>query len=165
MKSRSNPSQGAARRDRLIRELEHDPYGTRRKPSEPTVCPECGAVFRDGRWRWDGGAFDAPQSLCPACQRARDGYPAGEVRASGAFLVEHREEILSLARHVEAREKDQHPLKRIMDITDEGEELVIRTTDMNLARAIGDAIHHAYAGELEYRYADEERFLRVHWSR
>jgi hypothetical protein len=40
------------RRDRLIREPEHDPYKSRRKLPEPTACPECGAVFREGRWQW-----------------------------------------------------------------------------------------------------------------
>jgi hypothetical protein len=38
------------RRDRLIHEHVHDPYKTRLQLPEPTVCPQCGAVFHEGRW-------------------------------------------------------------------------------------------------------------------
>ena len=41
MKER-NLSRRAARGDRLIREHVHDPYKTRLKLTEPTVCPQCG---------------------------------------------------------------------------------------------------------------------------
>ena len=29
-----------------------DPYKLRRKLSEPTRCPACGAVYQEGRWQW-----------------------------------------------------------------------------------------------------------------
>ena len=35
------------------------------------------------------------RALCPACQRIRDRYPAGEVRISGEFARAHRDEILA----------------------------------------------------------------------
>lgn len=43
--------------------------------------------------------------------------------------------------------------------------LVVTTTDPHLARRIGDALHHAYKGELEYRYNKQDKLLRVSWSR
>ena len=33
------------RGERMIRERVHDPYKTRLKLPDPTVCPRCGAVF------------------------------------------------------------------------------------------------------------------------
>jgi hypothetical protein len=156
-----------SRRDRLIQEREHDPYRARGKLEEPNSCPDCRAVFRAGRWQWraiDSEAF-APGRPCPACQRIRDGYPAGYVTLRGEFLAEHRGEILALARNLEKRERAEHPLKRIMETREEGETVVITTTDLHLARSIGDAVHRACQGDLDYAYEKGETLLRVTWTR
>jgi hypothetical protein len=84
---------------------------------------------------------------------------------AGNFAREHRDEILGLARNVAERENGEHPLKRLMDIVDEDDRLRIPTTDAGLARNIGDAIRHAYGGELDYRYPEEGGLLRVTWRR
>ncbi|MDD5035907.1 MAG: hypothetical protein PHE55_14250, partial [Methylococcaceae bacterium] len=65
------------RQDRLLHELVHDPYKSRSKPQEPTVCPDCGAIFHGGRWQWGETPADAHQEPCPACHRIRDKLPAG----------------------------------------------------------------------------------------
>ncbi|MBW2316521.1 MAG: ATPase [Deltaproteobacteria bacterium] len=153
------------RRDRLVHEREHDPYKVRAKLPDPTSCPDCGAMYRKGRWRWGAPPADAHHERCPACQRTRDGYPAGILTIRGTFSREHRSEIIGLARNVEEREKAEHALKRIMAITDEQEETVITTTDSGLARNIGDALHSAYEGKLTYHYVDETNLLRVSWRR
>jgi hypothetical protein len=38
--------------DRLIHERVHDPDEVKGKPANPTVCPVCHAVFKEGRWQW-----------------------------------------------------------------------------------------------------------------
>jgi hypothetical protein len=43
--------------------------------------------------------------------------------------------------------------------------LLITTTDAHLARGLGEAVHHAYRGDLDYHYADDDTTLRVHWHR
>ena len=153
------------RRDRLIRERRHDPYEARSKPREPSFCPRCQAIFRDGRWKWGRPTADARELTCPACQRSADGLPAGILTLSGSFHLEHRAEILGLIRHVESREAKQHPLKRIMEVSEMGHDLEVTTCEAGLARSLGDAIHHAYQGELDYRYPEGGGVLRVHWSR
>jgi len=155
----------AQRRNRLIREREHDPYKLRGKLPDPTACPECGAMYRGGRWVWGAPPVDAHLAFCPACQRIRDDYPAGLLMLAGAFAREHRAEILGLARNLEQREQGEHPLKRIMTIHDEGDGILIATTDAGLARNIGDALRDAYEGDLEYRYTEEGTLLRVSWRR
>jgi hypothetical protein len=156
---------GSQRRDRLIRERVHDPYMVRAKLPDPTACPECGAMYRDGRWTWGSPPAEAHRERCPACRRIEDDQPAGILTIGGAFPAEHRDEVLGLARNVEEREKGEHALKRIMAIRDEEGSVVITTTDPGLARNIGDALQHAYEGELDYQYTDEGLLLRVSWSR
>jgi len=109
---------------------------------------------------------DAHRATCPACERIEKDYPAGLVTIRGEFARGHREQILKLARNVEEHEKAEHSLKRILKIEDRGEELLVSTTDPHLARGIGDALLHAYKGELDYRYPDDEGdLLSVSWAR
>ena len=153
------------RRDKLIREREHDPYQTRKKLPDPSACTECHAMYRDGRWQWAAPPSDAKPVLCPACQRGRDGLPAGILRLEGEFHLSHRAEVLGLLRNIEEREVKAHALKRIMSVEEEGQTLTITTAHPGLARGLGDALHHAYRGELDYHYPEEGGVLRVRWSR
>ena len=52
-----------------------------------------------------------------------------------------------------------------MAIEEQGDAIVVRTTDIHLPRRIGEALQHAYHGELDFRYEEETYFLRVHWTR
>ncbi len=157
---------GTGRRgDRLIRERVHDPYKTRLKLPDPTVCPRCGAVFHKGRWTWEAAPSGANEELCQACRRVNDGYPASVVTLRGAFLKEHRAEILNLVRNQEKLEKSARPLHRIMAIEEKGEEIEITTTDIHLPRRIGQALHSAYEGEFDFHYDEEGYFIRVNWTR
>ena len=65
-------SRRAARGDRLIREHLHAPYKTRLKLTEPTVCPQCGAVYHEGRWHWAERPDQAQEALCQACHRSNE---------------------------------------------------------------------------------------------
>ncbi len=154
------------RRDRLLRERIHDPYKLRLKLQDPAVCPQCGAVYEGNRWRWaEKRPTDAQETLCQACQRINDDYPAGEVTLSGHFLQDHKSEILRLARNQEELEKGERPLHRIMNIEEGSEEVVITTTDIHLPRRIGEALHRAYKGDFDFHYDEEGYFVRVHWKR
>lgn len=154
-----------ARQDRLIREERHDTYRATEKLPEPTQCPDCGAVFERGRWNWAvAGRTDSHKTTCPACRRIRDGYPAGYVTLTGSFLETHRDEILHLIKNEAQKQSKEHPLKRIMDIQDKDDGMLVTTTDSHLARSIGESLSHAYQGELDYHYTVDE-MLRVKWTR
>jgi hypothetical protein len=47
----------------------------------------------------------------------------------------------------------------------EGRPMEITTTDAHLGRGIGEALHHAYQGDLDYHYTDKKYLVRVHWRR
>ena len=155
---------GPTRKDRALRERGYD-TSKKGKLQEPTVCPKCGAVFHEGRWTWMTPPPQAHDEMCPACQRVRDKNPAGILTLKGQFLQEHKGEILNLARNQEARAKAEHPVQRIIDIEEQEDGIVITTTDAHLVRSIGEAVHHAYHGELDFQYTEVENILRVHWER
>ena len=151
------------RHDRLLQEQEHDAYKSRGKLPEPSVCPQCGAIFHQGRWQWGKTPDGAHSAMCPACHRIHDHFPAGFVTLKGNFIWEHRDEVMNLVHNQEKRERLEHPLKRIMDIQEKADEILITTTDIHLARSIGDALHHAYKGSLAYHYNQAQNLLRVEW--
>jgi len=167
MSGRNGEVAERGRRDRLIKERVHDPYMTRSKPREPSICPECGVVFRGGRWQWLPEAPEgALQELCPACQRVRDRVPAGLLTLQGRFFEEHRDEIMRLIENKVAEQRAQHPMKRLMGVErkDDGS-FVISFTDVHLPRGVGKAIASAYEGELDIHYTDEAGIVRVYWQR
>lgn len=154
------------RQDRLLRERVHDTYKSKHKLPEPTECPQCGAIYHEGRWTWGAASATAHRELCPACHRINDHVPAGFLTLNGEFLQQHRDEILHVIRNVEAKEKAEHPLNRLMRIEDQDEGGVLVTfTNPHLARAAGEAVQSAYKGEFELDYEPDETIVRVRWSR
>lgn len=157
---------GHVRRDRLVEEHVHDPYMARSKPREPALCPDCGAVFREGRWQWPLlKPSEAHHESCPACQRIRDRVPAGVLTLAGEFFAAHRDEIMNLVHNKVERQKAEHPLSRIMEIAEEDGALVITFTDLHLPRSVGEDIARAYEGELDIQYTEKSGLVRVYWRR
>ncbi len=151
--------------DRQLAEEHKDPYRPKTKLPEPTVCPQCALVYHDGHWQALARPDGAHESVCPACHRINDRFPAGYVSLASDFVEQHRDELLKLARTTEQRERDQHPLQRIMEIKDDGNRIDITTTDIHVARRIGEAIQSAYEGNLDIKYGPEDYVVRVAWSR
>ncbi len=161
---RPNPSH----KTRPIQDLstgEHDAYRAREKLAEGTCCPDCGAVFADGRWQWSRAPKTTASERCPACQRIHDHFPAGYVSLTGTYINDHRAEIFRIVHNLESNEKTEHPSQRVMNIVEDGGSVEITTTDIHLARAIGDALRHAHGGNLEIRYGPDDNVVRVAWNR
>jgi len=114
---------------------------------------------------WAGAGNEGlEEELCRACHRIHD-KPAGEVILSGSFLAKHAQEIIDLARNTEKGEREDHPLQRIVSIKEDGDALVISTTDIHLPRRLGHAIVDAYKGDLDTHYDREGYFVRIKWRR
>ena len=152
-------------KDKLIKEKRHDAYGTKGKWPEPTVCRECGARFVGGRWTWEAGSGGAHETVCPACRRIADNFPAGYLKIKGPFFDGHAEEIRNLIRNTEGLEKVRHALERIIAIADQDGGLLVTTTGIHVARRIGEALERAYQGTLSFRYAEGAKRIRIYWER
>lgn len=144
----------------------HDSYKARGKLADPTVCPQCGAIFSEGRWQWlDERPEGASEEVCPACHRGNDKYPAGEIILSGSFLSAHQKDILALISNIQAQQSAEHPMSRVMSISQSNGTVVVSTTDIHLPRRIGHALEHAFKGELDTHYNEAEYFVKVRWHR
>lgn len=152
---------GRAQRDNIA-----DPYKMPHKLHEPTVCPQCGAVYHHGRWQWGERPAGANTTLCQACHRTNDHYPAGIVTLSGPLVISQHDEMTRLVRHQEQGEKPEHPLNRIISVEQEApDRLVVQTTDIHLPRRIGEAITRAFKGSVTEHFDAGSYFVRVNWTR
>jgi hypothetical protein len=142
----------------------NDPYRWSHKAPHAAFCPQCGAVYQEGRWHWADRPAAAVEVTCQACHRTNDKFPAGIVTLAGGRLAKLKDQLIHLARHQEEAERPEHPLNRIIAV-DEGEgQVVIKTSDIHLPRRIGEAIERAYKGELKIHFDKSNYFVRVDWT-
>jgi NMD protein affecting ribosome stability and mRNA decay len=152
-------------RDRIYDDPRHDPYQAKGKYTDGTICRDCHAVFRRGRWMLGSAPETERLALCPACGRIRDELPAGYVTLEGTLTEADRQLLVRIARNEEARVKAEHPLERIMRVEDDGERVLVTTTDTHLPRRIGEAVKRSLKGKLNVKFGEDEYSVRVHWQR
>lgn len=134
------------------------------------ICLTCHALEADSRQRWCAGSVapglprgTSEAVLCPACQCCRERQPAGtvllEMRPSSQYEACLRDII-----HAQSRRLIQDdPMKRVIDIQRQEHGLLVTTTTIDLARAIGEAVQRSMRGHLEMHYQKPEGSLRVRW--
>jgi hypothetical protein len=125
----------------------------------------CGVVYAGGRWQWLPRPTDAFETVCTACRRTADRFPAGYVTIDGEFAAEHQAEIIDLLRRDDVKTRSQHPMKRIMAIDVANGTTVVATTDVHYARDLGEVLRSAFQGSLEVKYNRDEDLARVYWRR
>ena len=152
-------------RDRIYDDKQHDPYHASGKYVEPTRCGTCGLVYHRGRWQQGEAPATGNVAACPACRRIADKLPTGVLTLAGAFVAAHRADLVHLVRNEAERERTDHPLHRLMTLEEEPARVVVTTTDIHLPRRIGEALKHAYDGELDVKFGADEYTVRVDWRR
>jgi hypothetical protein len=167
MSKRQDRTINQPRRNLKFEQRTQDPYQTQDKWPEPTSCPDCHAVFHKGRWQWSQVPENANQHRCPACSRIQDNVPAGILTLSGDFFMANKEEIMNLVHNTEKNEKSEHPLERIMNVEEQTDKTctIIKYTGIHLTKSTGEALHHAYQGEFEFKYTDRDGVLQASWKR
>ena len=132
-----------------------------------TRCPKCNLLFHDGVWKRAtlADSQELQWKLCPACLQIRDGQVGGIVQFSGAFAGSHRQELLNRIRNVEKQTQEERPLERIMSLKEGREGITVSATTEHLVARIGKSIQRDFGGDLDLRYAPEDKFAFVHWHR
>lgn len=150
------------RRARMVKPHEHDPYARRAKSGDARVCDSCGLVNHAGRWyRGAPPLTNVTGGLCPACERTRDRYPAGTIRLHHSLVDAYRDEFVNLVRNAEQAVCDEHPLERLMEVKDEGDQVVVTTTGVHLARRIAGRLKRRFGEAVRVRYPEEENLIQV----
>ncbi len=97
--------------------------------------------------------------------RNPDYEAGGLIKISGKFLLDHEEDILNLIKKEGKLAKERNNNSHISDIKKDGQGILIKASDHNLAIRIGKAVHRAYKGELELKFREGEKFAEVIWRR
>jgi hypothetical protein len=159
----TQPAAGMRQNQRIFDDKRHDPYQAAGKYAEPTVCPDCRAIFHAGHWQWGSAPEGAHQTRCPACRRIHEKLPAGWLTLSGAQFNQHRADVLAHLHKVAAREREEHPLNRVMEIEEGRDEVVVTTTDIHTPQRIAEALKRQYRADFDLHYGHDEYSVRVTW--
>jgi hypothetical protein len=138
---------------------------------DDTVCSRCHAVYHNQHWNRDDRRAEtllesgAATVVCAGCKIVEERNPGGIVTLRGDYWPQHREDILNLIRNEETRGIHTNPLERIIEIREEGDSLIIETTNVKLAQKIARSIDKAHSGTLDYHWPNTNHLLRVYWER
>jgi NMD protein affecting ribosome stability and mRNA decay len=149
-----------------------DPY-ILEEGQEAAVCHQCHALYQNKRWFFDEklhrklvGTDKVREVICPTCRKIRDRYPEGILTLSGEFFKQHKDEIITLLEKEASRVAGRNVQDRIIRMAPEGKDrLVVETTTEKLAQHLGRAVYRAYKGELDFRWSEMNKFVRVYWKR
>lgn len=89
----------------------------------------------------------------------------GLIKLSGAFLLDHEEEILNLVKKEGKLASERNERAKLVKIDKADGHLAITTSDHNLALRIGKALTHAYKGQHTYKFLKGEKYVEVEWQR
>ena len=137
------------------------------------ICPRCGAVYDGHKWVPEPDdelvkqvkKKSAKSELCPGDLRLEKGQVDGVVTLKGSFMREHKDDILNLIGRVERNGRSRNVAARIYEMKEDDGEFSIETTDEHLAERIGKELEKAFKGDLEIKWQEKDRFVRVSWQR
>ncbi len=146
-------------------------------PKAAAVCPECGAVRYEKRWRSAATlpkglrTSDLPRTLCDECRAGAKvsggkavGW-AGELVVEGVSDPEVMKEVVGLIKNVGDRAARRDPEDRIIDLAVSGRTVKVYTTENQLAVSIGKQLDRARkGGRLEIKWSSDDKVARVRWQ-
>ncbi len=132
-----------------------------------TKCPKCELIFQGGVWRRGVPQMKHPLhlQLCPACTQIRDRQVGGIIQFGGSFIAVHRQDLLNRIRNLERQAVEERPLERIICISEHKDYIQVSTTTEHLIARIGKAVQRDFGGQLDLRYAPEDKYAVARWHR
>ena len=116
-----------------------DPY-LPEEGQEASLCTSCQALYQNKRWFFNeelygklAGTHKVKEVVCPTCRKIKDHYVEGYLTLSGEFLVEHKDELVTLIEKEAGRVAKRSVMDRIIQMAPEGEKA-------------GGGDHHGEAG-------------------
>jgi NMD protein affecting ribosome stability and mRNA decay len=135
---------------------------------EFVFCSGCGIVYYHKSWHhaledWKhlSGEEMIKFVLCPACRMIQDKKFEGELTISGIGSGKLKEEIRGALQNSGGLAFRRDPLDRIIEIADEKNRLVVRTTENQLAVKLAKKIKLTFGGKMTVSHSREEDVIRA----
>jgi len=136
------------------------------------ICAKCMAVFDGRKWFYDEAEHlrlmrtkRAETTLCPGHQRIEKRRIDGVVTLRGDFLKSHYDEAVNLINNIADKQLQRNVAARVYNMRENGEGIVVETTDKSLAERIGREFERAFNGNLSIQWLQDADFVRVSWKR
>lgn len=131
-------------------------------------CSGCGIVYYHKSWHhaledWKHlkGNERIKFVLCPACRMIKDKRFEGELTVSGIGSRKLKVEIKRALENSGELAFRRDPLDRIIEIEEENNQLVVRTTENQLAVKLAKKIKSTFGGEMTVSHSREEDVTRA----
>jgi len=131
---------------------------------EKADCKTCESVLQNEGCLWSSFAESARGETCSLCNRIQGDCLLIVLVLGGLFVKTHRYELLNCVFTEAKNEYLSCPMKRIVAIEEHMGRVWVATSDIGLARKIGDALSQTFRGRLDYFYNAENNCLRVEWA-
>lgn len=136
------------------------------------ICSKCMAVSDGLKWYYDEGEHrklmrtkKAEIVLCPGHQRLEKRRIDGVVTLKGEFLTKHYDEAINLINNVADKQQHRNVAALVYNMHQNGDSIVVETTDTSLAERIGKEFEKAFNGQLAIQWLEDADFVRVNWCR
>lgn len=150
------------------------------------ICPKCNSVYYDKKWyapeelarhlarrrelkdknfeKWFRAELKrAKKVICEADKQRKD-WSEGVVILDG-LNPKIKRDVLNLVKNIDREGRKNDVEDKIVAMEDHGDQLVIYTSENQLAHRIGKQVNQAFKlGKLEIKFSDREEATRVYWS-
>ncbi|MFA6431214.1 MAG: hypothetical protein WCV91_02380 [Candidatus Margulisiibacteriota bacterium] len=89
----------------------------------------------------------------------------GIIKLSGAFLLDHEQEILNLIENENQKAIAENPEHKVIKVEKANSGIMVEVSEHSLAMHIGKSLSSAFKGKHEYKFRPGEKFVEVDWQR